>query len=67
MVSQHLGLLGGDWSSTRRYLKCLIYQVTSKNHGTEGSSKFMSGSSSSYVTTLLSLVGISIVVVEICY
>ena len=38
-----------------------------KNHGIEGSSKFMSGSSSSYVTTLLSLVGISIVVVEICY
>ena len=43
----------------------LICQVTSTDHLTEESCKFMGGSSSRYVTTLTSLMTISIVIVHI--
>ena len=47
---------------------CFTYvtlHATSQNHMIEGSNKFMSGSSSWYVTTLPSLIAIGIVLVEI--
>ena len=43
----------------------LICQVTSQNHVIEGSCNFLSGNSSWYVTTLLSLVAIGTAVVDI--
>ena len=49
----------------------LICHMTSHDHFTEGSCKFLDGSSLWYVTTLISLVTTSIVIVEIkfliCY
>ena len=41
--------------------------MTLQNHLIEGSSSFMSGSSSLYITTLTRLLVVGIVVVEICY
>ena len=66
-VSYHLAMLGGQWFIVIGGVKYLICHVTSQKNVIEGSSNFMSGSSSWYVTTLPSLVAISIVVVEICF
>ena len=65
-MSHNLAMFGGHWSSASgdiEYLKC---HVILQNDVIEGSSNFMSGSSSWYVTTLPSLVSIGILVVEIC-
>ena len=45
----------------------LICYATLQDHMVKGSSEFMEGSSSLYVTTLSCLVAIGIVVVELCY
>ena len=46
-------------------IKYLICHVTKQSHVIEGTCNFMSGNSSRYVTTLLSLVAIDIVEAEI--
>ena len=51
-VSHNLVMFGGHWSSTSGDIKYLTCHVTSQNHMTEGSSNFISGSSSWYVTNL---------------
>ena len=56
MVNRHLVMFGSHWSNASRNMKYLICHVTSQNHLIEGSITFMSGSSSWYVTTFLSLV-----------
>ena len=43
----------------------LIFHVTLNNHFIEGLSKYMNGSSSEYVTTLVSFVNTGIMIVEI--
>lgn len=58
------------WERLQKYelllsIKYLIYHVTSQKHIIEGSCKFMCGRSSSYVTTLHSLVFMAIGMVEI--
>ena len=65
MVSHHLAMFGNLWSVTNEDLKYLICHVTSQNHMIEGSVNFMSGRSSSYVTTLPRFLAIGIVVAEI--
>ena len=45
----------------------LIFHETSHDHLTEGSYKYMGGSPLQYVNTLISLVCLSIVIVEICF
>ena len=65
MVSHHLVMFGGYCSIAIGYIKYLICHVTLQNYLIEGSSNFMSGNSSWYVTTLPSLVSIGILVLEI--
>ena len=57
----------GHWYSANGDIKYLTCDVTSQNHVIEGSCKFLSGSSSWYVTSLPSLVAMGIVVVDICF
>ena len=64
-LSHHLAIFYGHWSSASGDTKYLTSHVTLQNHVIEGSSNFMSVSSSWYITTLPSLKGIGIVVVEI--
>ena len=67
-MSHQLAMFGDHWSSASGDIKYLIRQVTSQKHEIEGSSNFMSSSSSWYVTTTLqSLVTIGIIEVEICF
>ena len=63
-VSQHLAMFGGHWSSASRDIKYLICHMNLQNHVIEGSSNFMSGSSSWYISILPSVVALRIVVVE---
>ena len=65
MESHYIPMFGGHWANTSGDRKYLICHVTSQNQVIEGSSNFLSGSPSWYVTTLPSLVVIGIVVVEI--
>ena len=58
-------MFGGDWSSASEDMKSLVCHVTSQNHVIVGSSNFMSGSSSWYVTIVPKFVAIGIVVVQI--
>ena len=58
MVSHYFAMFGRHWSLAVGDKKYLICYVTSQNHVIKGSSNFMSGSSSWYVTTLPSLVAI---------
>ena len=44
MVSHHLAMFGGHWSSASGNMQYVNIQVTSQNHLTERSSNFMSGS-----------------------
>ena len=60
----HLTTFGSHWSIANGN-KYSIWRVTLQNHVIEGSSNFMSESSSWYVTTLPSLVKIGIKVVQI--
>ena len=62
MVSHHLAMFGGHWSSASGDIKYLKYHVTLQNHVIEGLSNVMSGNSSWYITTLPILVAIDIVV-----
>ena len=55
-VIHHLTMFGGHWSSASGDMKYLKFHITSPNDVIEGSSNFMSGSSSRNVTTLTSLV-----------
>ena len=64
-MSHHLAMLDGHWSSAKGDIKYLACHVNLYNHVTEGSSNFLIGSSSSYITTLPSLIAIGIAVVEI--
>ena len=50
-VIHHLPIFGDHWSSASGDTYYLIYHVTSENHLTEGSSNFVSASSSWHVTT----------------
>ena len=43
MVSHHLAIFGGHWSSASGNMQYVNIQVTSQNHVTERSSNFMSG------------------------
>ena len=62
-MSHHL--FGGHWSSASGDIKYLTCHVSLQNHVIEGSSNFLSGSFSWYITTALSsLVLIGIAVVE---
>ena len=61
----HLAMSDSHCSSASGDIKYLTCHVTLQNHVFEGSSKFMSGSSSWFTTTLPSLMAIGIVVVEI--
>ena len=63
-LSHHLTTFGSHWSIANGN-KYSIWRVTLQNHVIEGSSNFMSESSSWYVTTLSSLVKIGIKVVQI--
>ena len=65
MVSQHLDICGGHWSSANGDVKYLTRHVTSQDYEIGGSCDFMGGSSALYVTKLPSLVATSIAVVEI--
>ena len=65
-VSQHLVMLGGHWSSVSEDVKYITCHMTLlRNFVIEGSSNFMSGSSSWYITHLAKLVATGVVVVEI--
>ena len=65
-VSQHLVMLGGHWSSASEDVKYITCHMTLlRNLVIEGSSNFMSGSSSWYITHLAKLVARGVVVVEI--
>ena len=65
MGSYDLAIFGGNLLSASGDIKYSICHVTSQNYVIEGSSNFMSGSSSWYVTTLTRLVAIGIVLVQI--
>ena len=65
MVSHHLAMFGGHWSSASGDVKYLTCHVTLKNYVIEGSVNFVSGSSSWYITTLPSLVATGIIAVQI--
>ena len=65
MVSHHLAMFGDHWSNVSGNIKYLIFHVTSQNHLTEGSCKFMDKTFLLYVTIMSSLVAIDIVVIEI--
>ena len=64
-MSHHLAMFGEHCSNASGNIKYLTFHVTLQNHVIEGSTNFMSGSSSWYITTLPSLVVIGIVVREI--
>ena len=64
-LSHHLAMFVDRWSSGSEYTKYLTCHMTLQNHVIEGSSNFMSGSSSLYITTLPSLLAIGIIVVDI--
>ena len=51
-----------SWVQVEKYLTC---HVTLQNHVIDGSSNFISGSSSWYITTLASLEAIAMLVVKI--
>ena len=57
-------MFGSDWSSACKDIKYLICHVTSQNHVIDGSSNFVSWSSSWYVTILSCLVARNFVLVE---
>ena len=63
MVSCHLAMFGGHWSSASGNIKHLNCYMTSQNYVAEESCNFMSESFLLCVTTLSSLVVIDIVVV----
>ena len=65
MVSHHLAMFGGRWSSSNGDINYFICHVTSQNHVIERSSNFLSWSSLCHVTTLPNLVARGIVVVEV--
>ena len=65
MLIHRYVMFGGHWSNAGGHMKRLIWHVAFHNQAIEGSSIFMSGSSSWYVTILPSLVAIGIAVVEI--
>ena len=67
MVSHYLAIFDDHWSSAGGDIKYLTCHVTFQNHVVEGSSNFISESSSRYITTLPSLVTLAIIVVEICF
>ena len=58
-------MFGGHGSSANGDIKYLTRHVTLQIDLVEGSSNFMSGSSSRYITTLPSLVVMGVVVVEL--
>ena len=62
-MSHHLAMFGGHWFSASEDINSC--HVTLVNHVIEGSSNFMDGSSSWYVTTLPSLEDLDFVVVDI--
>ena len=62
-MSHHLAMFGGHWFSASGDINS--WHVTLVNHEIEGSSNFMNGSSSWYVTTLPSLEDLDFVVVDI--
>ena len=64
-MSHHLAMFGGHWSSASEDIKFLIRNVTLQDHMIQGSSNFMSVSSSWYIITLPDLMAIGIVVVDI--
>ena len=64
-MSHHLARFGGHWSSASEDIKFLICNVTLQDHMIQGSSNFMSVSSSWYIITLPDLMAIGIVVVDI--
>ena len=49
MDSYHLPIFGGHWSNASGDRQYLIYNVTSQIHVIEGSSSFLSGSSSFFM------------------
>ena len=60
-------MFGGHCSNESGDIKYLIFHENFENHVIEGSSNFMSESSSCYVTISSSLVSIGIVAVDICF
>ena len=64
-MSHHLAMFGGHWSSASEDIKFLICNMTLQDHMIQGSSNFMSVSSSWYIITLPDLMAIGIVVVDI--
>ena len=64
---QQLAMFGSHWSDASGDIKYLICHMTTQNQLIEGSSNFMSGSSSWHVTTLPSLETLDIVEVEIYF
>lgn len=65
MVSQHDAWFGVPGSSTNENVIHSICLVTSKDHLIERSCEFMGGSTLCYAITLISLVTVSIMMVEI--
>ena len=59
-VSHHIVMLNVYWSGASGGIKYLKCHANLQNHVIERSSNFMSGSSSSYITTLPSLLVIAI-------
>ena len=63
VVSHHLVMYSGHWSSASRDMIYLICPIISQDHVIKESSDLMGGSFSMYATCLLILVAIGIVVV----
>lgn len=63
--SHHLFAFGCHWYSGRRDTTYLICHVTSQDYLIEGSGEFMGGSYLWYISTLISLMTISIGIIEI--
>ena len=66
MLSQHLAMFAGHWSSASGDIKYLTCHVTSLTYVIEGSCNVVNGSSLLYATTLPPLLALGIAVVETC-
>ena len=67
MVSHHVVIFSGHWSSEGGDKKFLICHMTSQNCVTEGSCNLASRISSLYVITPPRFVGIGFVAAKICF
>ena len=66
-MSHLVAMFDGHWSSASGDIKYLTCHMTLQNHVIDGSSNFINGSSSGYITTLPSLMAIAMLVVKMCF